>query len=472
MELMFEVISRQKFSATFPTSHVFSEAGGVIGRSDECEWVLPDKGKRISRKHAVISCDGKSFYIEDVSSNGVFTEPGMTPLERNAPHRVGHGDSFIMGDFSIQARLLYRPDAYIPSETDEEWPAADNALSQDPLTAMDQQEEFEAKRRLGHYDDLLKDARPAARDIPADHNSVSTDSLLRVAVASEPEGPDLPDDWDLEEDESGSAPQNLTPEGSAAPRLVSESLVPERSAPDSPTPDSPTPDNPTPDSPAPQARPAESSGESPRESSDARPLSCETEGFFRALGFTAAPDSPAERQRMLLQAAEIILAAVDGLHHCLRNQAECKNDLRLPVTTMQLSGNNPLKFTPTPQVALEHLLGPGGYGMLPAGKAVRSGFGDLHAHHLGLLAGARASVRAVLDKVSPAAIATRLDVEGSFHFSRRSRLWHVYRKTHQALLEDHEGFAALFLHDFARAYEAQVRTLGPVFEGTYSKGEA
>lgn len=442
MELMFEVISRQKFSATFPTSHVFSEAGGVIGRSEECEWVLPDKGKRISRKHAVISCDGKSFYIEDVSSNGVFTEPGMTPLERSVPHRIGHGDSFTMGDFSILARLLYRPDAYIPSGADEEWPAPDNALSQDPLTAMDQQEEFEAKRRLGHYDDLLKDARPAAREIPADHNSVSTDSLLRVAVVPEAQDFDLPEDWDREEDGPGSVLQNP---------------VPERSVPDSP---------------APQLRPAEPPAESPPESPDVRPLASETEGFFRALGFTAAPESPAERERMLRQAAEIILAAVDGLHHCLRNQALCKNDLRLPVTTMQLSGNNPLKFTPTPLVALEHLLGAAGYGMMPAGKAVRSGFGDLHAHHLGLLAGARASVRAVLDKVSPASIATRLDVEGSFYFSRRSRLWHVYRKTHQALLEDHEGFAALFLHDFARAYEAQVRTLGPVFEGTSSKGDA
>jgi type VI secretion system protein ImpI len=450
---MFEVISRQKFTATFPTSHVFSEAGGVIGRSEECEWVLPDKGKRISRRHAVISCDGKSFYIEDVSSNGVFTEPGLTPLEPNAPHRIGHGDSFTIGDFSILARLLYRPDAYIPSETDEAWPTPDNALSQDPLTAMDQQEEFEAKRRLGHCDDLLTDARPTARDIPADHNSVSTDSLLRVAVVPEPEGFDLPEDWNREEDGSDSIPQQPALERPVPQSPASQSLVPEHSAPDS-------------------SAPQESPGESPQESSEVRHLPCETEGFFRVLGFASAPESPAERERMLRQAAEIILAAVDGLHHCLRNQAECKNDLRLPATTMQLSGNNPLKFTPTPRVALEHLLGPGGYGMMPAGKAVRSGFGDLHAHHLGLLAGARASVKAVLDKLSPSAVATRLEGEGSFYFSRRSRLWHVYRKTHQALLEDHEGFAALFLHDFARAYEAQVRTLGPVFEGTPSKGDA
>lgn len=457
MELMFEVISRQKFSATFPTSHVFSEAGGVIGRSEECEWVLPDKGKRISRRHAVISCDGKSFHIEDVSSNGVFTEPGLTPLEPNAPHRIGHGDCFTIGDFSILARLLYRPDAYIPPETDSAWPTPDNALSLDPLTAMDQQEEFEAKRRLGHCDDLLTDARPAARDIPADHNRASTDSLLRVAVVPEPESFDLPEDWNRDEDGSDTVPQQSAFERPVPQSPASQSFILEHSASDSP---------------APQVLPAVSSGESSQESLETLPLPCETEGFFKGLGFASAPESPAERERMLRQAAEIILAAVDGLHHCLRNQAECKNDLRLPVTTMQLSGNNPLKFTPTPQVALEHLLGPGGYGMLPAGKAVRSGFGDLHAHHLGLLAGARASVRAVLDKVSPAAIAVRLDVEGSLHFSRRSRLWHAYRKTHQALLEDHEAFAALFLHDFARAYEAQVRTLGPVFAGTSSKGDA
>lgn len=104
---------------------------------------------------------------------------------------------------------------------------------------------------------------------------------------------------------------------------------------------------------------------------------------------------------MLRQAAEIMVAAVDGMHHCLRNQAECKNDLRLPTTTMRLSDNNPLKFTPTPAVALEQLLAPVQDGMLPAGKAMLSGFNDLHGHHMGLLAGARASVRAVLEKYPP-----------------------------------------------------------------------
>ncbi len=432
MELMFEIISRQKFSTGLTVSHVFSEAGGFIGRAEECEWILPDRGKRISRKHAAISCDGHSFFIEDVSRNGIFMEPGTVALKKGVPHKVEHGDSYIIGVFSIQARLLHRPDAYIQPRTDEDWlVTADNALSADPLVAMDQQENFEAKRRLGYYDDLLGETLPGQVEVPSDHNSVDTDSLQRVSMVPAPGECELPENWDSDDDVS--LPAENDPEKTLACA----------------------------DSPEPCVHETEERVQVP-----------ETEVFFRALGFSRAPDSPDERERMLRQAAEIMVAAVDGMHHCLRNQAECKNDLRLPTTTMRLSDNNPLKFTPTPAVALEQLLAPVQDGMLPAGKAMLSGFNDLHGHHMGLLAGARASVRAVLEKISPATVEARLDVGGRVSISRKSRLWHLFRKMHQALLDDHEGFAAFFLHDFARAYDVQVRTLRPLSGQSVSKGDS
>lgn len=432
MELMFEVISRQKFSTGFSVSHVFSEAGGFIGRSEECEWILPDRGKRISRKHAVISCDGHSFFIEDVSRNGIFMEPGTVALETGVPHKVEHGESYGIGVYTIQARLLHRPDAYIQPRTDADWlVTADNALSADPLVAMDQQENFEAKRRLGYYDDLLGETLPGKMEVPSDHNSVETDSLQRVSMVSPPREVELPEDWDSDDDV-------------------------------------PLPGGGDPKEKLPQTSPQEPCGRGPEE----RVQVPETETFFRALGFSRAPESPEERERMLRQAAEIVVAAVDGIHHCLRNQAECKNDLRLPTTTMRLSDNNPLKFTPTPAIALEQLLAPVQEGMLPAGKAMLSGFSDLHGHHMGLLAGARASVRAVLEKISPATVEARLDVGGPVAFSRKSRLWHLFRKMHLALLDDHEGFAAFFLHDFARAYDVQLRTLRPLPGQSISKGDS
>lgn len=442
MELMFEVVSRQKFSAGFHVSHVFSEAGGFIGRSEECEWILPDKGKRISRKHAVISCDGKAFFIEDVSRNGIFTDPGRTPLEKGVQHKVEHGDSYVIGVYTIQARLLHRPDAYIQPRGGEDWLIpGDNALSPDPLVAMEQQEIFEAKRRLGHYDDLLGEASPAGPEAPSDHTSSATDCLPRVAMVPQAAPPDLPDDWDSDEDEL-LIPQTEAPEAGQPDRNMTASALSE------------------PPKSSPPQMPAESH------------VASDSDVFFQALGFSRAPDSPLERERMLRQAAELLVAAVDGMHHCLRNRSECQIDLRLPVTIMRLSGNNPLKFTSTPAVALEHLLAPTAEGMLPPGKAMLSGFNDLHGHHMGLLAGARAAVRAVLERISPKAVEARLDCNGPVSFSRKARLWHLFRKMHLALLDDHEGFAALFLHDFARAYDVQVRTLRPLPGQSVPKGDS
>lgn len=424
MELMLEIISRQKFMATFPVTHVFSEAGGFIGRSNECEWILPDKGKRISRKHAVVSCDGQAFYIEDISRNGIFTEPGKERLKKGIPQRVEHGNSYAIGVYTVQTRLLHKPDAYIHSDTgDEGLIPSENILSSDPLLALEQQEHFEAKRRLGYYDDLLGEMKPG-EVVPSDHSSVARDCLPHLSAAPETLLLDLPEDWD-------SAEENEPP----VPRAVQAPHAPDR------------PQR------APQRDPAP-----------------ESEEFFKILGYSSAPESQTDRERMLRQAAEILLGAVEGLHHCLRNQAECKNDLRLPVTTMRLSGNNPLKFTPTPKVALEQLLGPERDGMLPPGQAMLNGLNDLHGHHMGLLAGARAAVRAALEQISPRNVEARLDGNGAVRLARKARLWHLFQRMHQSLLDDHDGFAALFLRDFARAYDVQVRTLQPI-PGRTPKGE-
>lgn len=43
----------------------------------------------------------------------------------------------------------------------------------------------------------------------------------------------------------------------------------------------------------------------------------------------------------MLQAADLMTAAVDGMLQALRNRADSKNELRLPVTTMTLANNNP-----------------------------------------------------------------------------------------------------------------------------------
>jgi type VI secretion system protein ImpI len=421
MELMFEVISRQKFNLGSNVSCVFGKVGGIIGRSNECEWVLPDKSKSVSRKHAIVSCDGSSFFIEDMSTNGIYTELGKERLKKGVRYKIDHGACFLIGEYSVQARLLHKPDAYLPPEDRQSDLIPDDSfLDLDPLVAMDQQENFEARHRLGLYDDLLGQALPAAvGTAQPDHTEPRLDSMLSLVP--------IPDEWDEENAEEETAQeQDDVPLGAVRGQGSRPTFHPEKRF----------------DEPEREVLPVP-----------------ETAAFFQTLGFQTIPESPEERERVLRQSAELLLASVDGILMSLRNRADSKNDLRLPVTTMTLASNNPLKFSPNSNVAIQYLLAQPQTGILPPTQAVVQAFEDLHGHHMGLLAGARAAVKASLEKVSPQQVENKLDASGPVRLKRASRLWSAYCRMHRALQDEHNDFSALFLQDFARAYEVQVRTL-------------
>lgn len=442
MDIMFEIVSRQKFSATFPVQHVFNEAGGYIGRSDECEWVLPDRSRKLSRKHALVTFDDGYFYIEDVSSNGVYLSLGKERLAKGSRYKITHGEGFQVGEYSITARLLHNPDKYVGSDHagHDDVLSFSQPLSLDPLQAMDQEEELIARQRLGQYDDGLLGIQSRPDVIVSDHNDARISTYQPITPIPDPTpfiaetAEMIPEDWDSEPE--------IAPPAPAAPAPV-------------PAPATPPP--------APATQPPEQHTEA---------LSVpETDAFFKLLGFGEAPASAEERERVLTIAARLLASAVEGMTLALQNRYECKNELRIPVTTTGVGmNNNPLKFSPTAAAALATLLGPPQKGILPPVESMRESFGDIHSHSMGLLAGARAAVRASLDRISPEAVEARLDCNGPVKFGRAGRLWHTFIRMHFSLKDDHDGFAALFLQDFARAYEVQGRTLNPSAYRT-SKGE-
>lgn len=431
MELMLEVISRHKFSLGKSASYIFGNVGGYIGRGKECEWVLPDKSQRISRKHALISFDGTYFFIEDLSTNGIYTVLGHERLPKGERYQLEHGASFLFGDYTVQARLLHRPDTYIPQDLESATELIpDKAfLKLDPLEAMEQQEEHEAKVRLGMYNDILG---------TSDAEMVFQQNHTESRLGAMPSVSAIPENWDLDEAGMPGAPK------------VSGAQEPAKAQPTARF--APVVDDPAQSPAAPSVSEVRAQ----------RGEQTDMELFFRLLGFDRVPEDQAERELILRNAVELLMASVNGMIVALQNRAESKNELRLPITTMRLAGNNPLKFSPTAQVALEHLLGQKQNGMLSAGQAMLQGFEDLHGHNMGLLTGARAAVRAALEAVSPEKVAARLDVNGPVRLNRTQRLWHTYSRMQRSLMDDKDGFAAFFLKDFARAYELQLRTLHPL----------
>ena len=436
MDILFEIVSRQKYSSDVVMNHMFGETGGIIGRSEECDWILPDKRKKVSRKHALITCYNGVFHIEDISSNGIFKSLGNERLPSNTPVSIGHGDGFIIGEYTLMARLMQDPKSYVGSESSVDAHSfLQTPLPLNPLDAMTAQDERDAAARLGNFNDILGQNNPAML-VPSDHAEAHIAVLPPVSAM--PEVNSDYDPWDAHGTlERLTAPAKRTPSAKVA----------EKNAPE--------PKN------IRKPEPKTTSEPEPKNTHEAVAVS-ETDMFFELLGYRVPPESNEERERVLRTAAALLRTAVEGLAQAMQNRAECKNELRLPMTTTSLAvSNNPLKFSPTAEAALITMLAPPQKGIMDPIESMKAAFRDNHSHHMGLLAGARAAVGAAISKIAPEAVEARLDTDGPVKFRRNQRLWGLFIRMYYAQKNDHEGFAALFYQEFARAYEMQCRMLNP-----------
>ncbi|SDR94173.1 type VI secretion system-associated FHA domain protein TagH [Pseudomonas oryzae] len=149
MELVFEMVSAQQFTAGMLTSKTFKQAGGVIGRAEDCDWVIPDRKRILSGHHAEVSYRDGAFYLTDISSNGIQLKDSGASLSRGQPQRIEHGNVYCLGDFEIRARLVRDP-ALFEGDIGRPVPAGsiipdDAFLDLDPLTALEQQEQLYAE---------------------------------------------------------------------------------------------------------------------------------------------------------------------------------------------------------------------------------------------------------------------------------------------------------------------------------------
>ena len=149
MELVFDMVGAQQFVPGLLTTKTFKQAGGVIGRAEGCDWVIPDRKRVLSGRHAVISYRDGAFFLTDTSSNGIQLKDSGASLTRGQPQRIEHDSVYCLGDFEIRARLIQDP-ALFEGDIGRPQPAGsiipdDAFLDLDPLVAMEQQERVYAE---------------------------------------------------------------------------------------------------------------------------------------------------------------------------------------------------------------------------------------------------------------------------------------------------------------------------------------
>lgn len=189
MELVFEVLNTQQVVSKQLSSKTFKQAGGVIGRAKDCDWVIPDEQRHLSNHHAVISYHDGTFFLTDTSRNGIKASASGAYLRKGEPQRIEHGSHFTLGDFEIRARLVHDP-VILDIEAGRPQPAGstipdDAFLDLDPLNVLDQQE-----RVYSDIDELTALNTPRQEPLQrADYARIDMESLLVPELVAPPQPP-------------------------------------------------------------------------------------------------------------------------------------------------------------------------------------------------------------------------------------------------------------------------------------------
>ena len=178
----------------------------------------------------------------------------------------------------------------------------------------------------------------------------------------------------------------------------------------------------------------------------------------------AAPPITALTPGLMKLVGALLAESVSGAVDLLQARASIKREVRAEVTAIRPRQNNPLKFSPTAALALQHLLGPPVPGFLRAEDAMRDAFRDLRAHELAVMAGMRSALTGLLQRFDPKALEARMTGKSGLGLllagGRRAQLWEAYQELFSQLsAEAEDDFHEVFGHAFLQAYEEQLDRL-------------
>lgn len=160
---------------------------------------------------------------------------------------------------------------------------------------------------------------------------------------------------------------------------------------------------------------------------------------------------------------QVFSTMVRGLREILMARATVKSEFRIDQTMISAGGNNPLKFSVSPEQAVEAMVRPSTTGYLEAPVAADEALKDIRAHEIAMAAGMEEALKGVLRQLSPQALESRIETGGGLSGilkGKKARYWEVYEKLYAEISDQAEtDFHDLFAKEFARAYKAQLERL-------------
>ncbi|MFZ1325143.1 MAG: type VI secretion system-associated FHA domain protein TagH [Candidatus Contendobacter sp.] len=504
MPLKLTITSFQRLSPGQESTRILEHGSLMIGRAAQNDWILQDPERILSSNHCAIHCKGGGYFLTDTSTNGTFVNDSEQRIPRNQTVQLQDGDHFVLGEYEIEVNVVAEGEAFpqtdsgsitdivpLPGVADSAQhslldlkrhlkrpqPIQGAALTEpSPDQLMPERAAFEPPELIRQSPSpaapvvdfspppppavaepsTVRETPPVADDAGVDASLAAIPDLAAPSAAEA--GAIIPEDWWLG---PGDAPSVAPP---VAPQPVPPSPPPPAAI---PVPSAPAV--------APLATPARPSAEeaqpvlaTPTATLSAAPdATALFHAFLEGAGLARPLPTPEEQLEIMANLGAIFRQTVQGLTDILLARGDVKGEFRLDRTTMGPVENNPLKTPPgRPPLSLETamnllLIRQRDAYMSPV-QAVHESFNDIKAHQMAVMAGIQAALNRLLERFNPSNLETRLEqtvLDSILPASRKAKYWDLFTAEYQAIAREAEDdFNELFGHEFARAYEQQLRT--------------
>lgn len=472
-----------------PASITLFEKGAQIGRKG-ADWVLPDPARHISSHHFDITYSGGTYWLTDVSTNGTFLQGQRYRLD--GAHPIKNGDRFTVGHYVIVAELsgnatagsgmlqsppTSQPYGGAPQADDDPWDFGGGAL--DPVNPMPAQ-----RADPHHLDDIAQDFIPVHGQPSQPPSGLQQPpqpsgqyggqlSVPPTGFGGQPGGapqvPPVQPGPPPQTPPAGGPPPQVPPvQPGPPPQVAPVDGPPPQVAPvEQPPAQVPQPPVGMPEPPRPPIAPSAPTplkppmpSEAPRgaPAAQAAPATVATnDDVLRAFcqGAGLPPDSYAGSDTLALahDLGKAVRVATTEIMTMLQDRAAVKQFTRGGERTMRsATGNNPLKFLPDSEQALEALFLKHRDGFMTGPDGFENALRDIRRHQTAVFAALQPALAEVLAGLSPEEIEEGRG-SGLLSGSGKGKAWEAFVERWDAKADKGEnGMLDAFLEAFAEAY--------------------
>jgi type VI secretion system protein len=428
MTLRLRVVSDQRRSLGDRSSIVFTADGGTIGRSADNDWVLPDPLRYVSAHHARVIFRSDRFYLQDVSTNGVFVNDEPEPLNKRGAdgYVLRNGDVLKIGDYQVVVAL----DTDIEQPKPQDTGAAAVPTSIHALHTLGRAAQTDIGHMLNLDDLLIPDSPTGEALLPVNaYGQAVMQGQVRAlaaapAVASPPRR----------------APNTDPDEDSLARRVEALANAAKRDI---------------------QNRSngaSHANGATPAQLMD---VNSGLQVFCRGAGIDADQLPVDAQTRLLHLAGQLFREALVGLKELERSRNESRNRFRIETPPHEPDDPRPsLARLTASELVLELMVGHEKR-RLDAVQWLRESVGEAKTHELAIQQATRAAFVEFLDRLDPAELEARFERaarRGKARSADKAQYWELFITFYRNLIEmpaDH--LPHTFVEAFAASYREYLR---------------